>query len=105
MKSPSNEPIRPWGKALNPFEPVPVSGPASHQYVDFYADGLRGDDGSPMAQIARVIALRAPREKSCTLFSGYPGSGKTTELLRLNGALRQENQPAHVVYLEAENYL
>lgn len=67
-------------------------------YIDF--SSVRG--GEIIKEIARTIT-RSPNERTCQLFTGHIGCGKSTELLRLNTEL--ENQGFHVVYFESSQYL
>lgn len=44
---------------------------------------------------------------SCQLFTGFPGTGKTTELKRLHARLDSSKPPdaAHVLYIDVEEYI
>lgn len=78
-------------QAINPSEPVP---PDSPTYVE--CDAERGDT-SVIDELAMEI-LRG-EEKSCQLYSGHRGAGKSTELLRLKQYL--EAHGCFVVYFAA----
>jgi len=78
----------------NNFDPKPL--PAGHPaYVDFRA--LRGDE-DVVEELGRTV--RRSRELTYQLYSGYRGSGKTTELLRLKKDL--EDRKHIVVYFAAD---
>ncbi|MCB9764181.1 MAG: hypothetical protein H6739_30700 [Alphaproteobacteria bacterium] len=95
--------LRRWIRALKPDEPLGLRDP---RYVDLDEDGLRGRDGSCVEQLARSVLFRDPGEPSCFLFSGYPGTGKTTELRRLALQLEGvEGERSAVVFVDAEDYL
>lgn len=71
------------------------------RYVDLHALGVRGDDHSCMDFLYGTITLS---DNAChLLFSGFRGSGKTTELKRL--ARRFEDNDYNVVYIDTEEYL
>jgi predicted ATPase len=72
--------------------------PGEARYVDLTA--ARGGE-DPVLLMARTIAL-SPRQ-SVQLFSGFPGTGKTTELKRLRRALAHQGHD--VVLVDAEEYL
>lgn len=74
--------------------PLPPGDPA---YIPLY----RGDPGDPVAKLATTIEW-APNE-SAQLFSGFRGSGKSTELLRLQRDLLQKGY--QVVRCDMEDYL
>ena len=78
--------------AFNPFEPLPAGDP---KYVD--CQDVRGD-----ADILQEFGNRIQRAdtKTCQLYSGHRGAGKSTELLRLKQYL--ENRKFYVVYFAAD---
>jgi len=67
-------------------------------------DKVRGSNGpTSVDDIEQMISLRA---ESCQLFTGFPGSGKTTELKRLKQRLEDSKDlPTHVVYVDFEEYI
>lgn len=76
--------------------------PDDQRYVDFTALGLRGTDGDLVGKLRRNILLADGDENPRLLVSGYRGSGKTTELLRL----RQQLEVTHeVIYIDSDSYL
>ncbi|MCK4342091.1 MAG: hypothetical protein KAY37_10255 [Phycisphaerae bacterium] len=71
------------------------------RYVDLNGLGVRGTDHSCIEFLFEAVDLSdAP---SHLLFSGFPGSGKTTELKIL--ARNFENSNYNVVYINTEEYL
>lgn len=69
---------------------------------------VRGSDGrSCIDALAQTVRLRDPmRGATCQLFTGFPGSGKTTELRLLAARLREDKvTPTHVVLIDFEEYL
>lgn len=96
--------IQRWISSLRPE--LPLTDPNDARYIDLDEGGLRGSDGSCIEQLARAIVTRAPEEPSCLLLSGYPGTGKTTDLARLSQQLRALGETsAYVVVVDAERYL
>lgn len=81
-----------------PDEPVPASD-EHHFYVDFDALHLRGE--RCVDTLASTIAL--DDNPTCQLFTGFSGSGKSSELLRLRARLEQ--QQYLVVYIDALDVL
>ncbi|MBE9059759.1 AAA family ATPase [cf. Phormidesmis sp. LEGE 11477] len=78
----------------NAFTPTPLQ-PGDPAYVDCRA--VRGDE-DVVEDLGRTV--RRSREYTYQLYSGYRGSGKTTELLRLGEAL--EGRGHIVVYFAAD---
>jgi hypothetical protein len=78
--------------AFDPFQPLPVGDSA---YVD--CNAVRGD-GDILQAVGREILLSA--RKTCQLYAGHRGAGKSTELLRLQKHLN--DQGFFVVYFAAE---
>ena len=62
---------------------------------------MRG--GTIVEQLERTISRLSPDAPTCQLFTGHIGSGKSTELLRLQAQLQQ--QGFHVVYFESSKDL
>lgn len=78
--------------AFDPFRPLPAGDP---NYVD--CREVRGDEDILEDLGTR---LRRANQKTCQLYSGHRGAGKSTELLRLKQALEQ--QKFYVVYFAAD---
>lgn len=78
----------------NKFDPKPLQ-PGDPAYVDFRA--LRGDE-DVVEELGRTV--RRSNDLTYQLYSGYRGSGKTTELLRLKKDL--EDRGHIVVYFAAD---
>ena len=78
--------------AFDPFRPLPAGDPA---YVD--CTDVRGD-GDILEAVGREI-LYSDR-KTCQLYAGHRGAGKSTELLRLQQYLDEEG--FFVVYFAAD---
>jgi energy-coupling factor transporter ATP-binding protein EcfA2 len=79
--------------AFDPFEPLPAGSPA---YVDLRS--VRGD-GDILTDLGRRVNL-AKNKKTCQLYTGHRGVGKSTELLRLQEDLRSKGY--FVVYFAAD---
>lgn len=79
--------------AFDPFRPLPAGDP---NYVDCRA--VRGD-----GDILEELGTRLQRSnvKTCQLYSGHRGAGKSTELLRLKDDL--EKKKFFVVYFAADD--
>jgi hypothetical protein len=78
--------------AFDPFRPLPAGDP---NYVD--CREVRGD-GDILEDLG--IRLQRSNQKTCQLYSGHRGAGKSTELLRLKKSL--EEQKFYVVYFAAD---
>ncbi|MFN6099742.1 MAG: ATP-binding protein [Dolichospermum sp.] len=78
--------------AFDPFQPLPVGDSA---YVD--CNAVRGD-GDILQAVGTEILLSD--RKTCQLYAGHRGAGKSTELLRLQKHLN--DQGFFVVYFAAE---
>lgn len=64
---------------------------------------VRGDVAC-IDRLLRTITLS--ENESCQLFTGFPGTGKTTELKRLEAKLgASKDSPTHVVYIDFEDYV
>ncbi len=77
---------------FDPFRPLPAGDPA---YVD--CREVRGD-GDILVELGREILLSD--RKTCQLYAGHRGAGKSTELRRLQKHLNEEG--CFVVYFEAD---
>ncbi|PRQ10188.1 hypothetical protein [Enhygromyxa salina] len=92
----SDDELREWMNACDPKAPIPPSDP---RFVDFYRFAFEGEELSlrgedPDAGLATLAdAIELAGDTSCQLFSGFSGTGKSSELL----GLKQE--------LEAKGYL
>jgi len=84
-----------WFNRCRPDVPVPADDP-EHWYVDFDGQSLRGERCTATA--ASTINLAA--HPTCQLFTGFQGSGKTSELYRLIGVLERDEH--FVVYADAQ---
>ena len=78
--------------AFDPFRPLPAGDPT---YVD--CREVRGD-GDILKDLGNRIQLS--QSKTCQLYSGHRGAGKSTELLKLKQDL--ENNHFYVVYFAAD---
>ncbi|MEW6499107.1 MAG: ATP-binding protein, partial [Cyanobacteriota bacterium] len=78
--------------AFDPFRPLPAD---DEKYVD--CREVRGD-----GDILEDLGVRVQRSntKTCQLYSGHRGAGKSTELLRLKKSL--EEKKVYVVYFAAD---
>ena len=86
--------------ACNPSYTLAVANQEDRQYyIDF--SSVRG--GTIVEQLERTISRLSPDAPTCQLFTGHIGSGKSTELLRLQAQLQQ--QGFHVVYFESSKDL
>jgi hypothetical protein len=67
---------------------------------------VRGSDGaSCIDEIERTILFSEPTSALCQLFTGFPGSGKTTELRRLQKRLEDNKLvPLHVLIVDFQGY-
>jgi AAA ATPase domain len=79
--------------AFDPFQPLQAGDPA---YVDLRS--VRGD-GDVLTDLGRRVEL-AKAKKTCQLYTGHRGVGKSTELLRLQEDLRSKGY--FVVYFAAD---
>lgn len=81
------ENLRKWLAACKPFEPLDVGDP---RYFDFTATAtapsLRGPDHLEFLKDPIVLG----GSESCQLFSGFRGTGKSTELRKLKSELEDE---------------
>lgn len=93
--------MKPDGKFLKDFYNAVSNRPLEPddpRYVPLYDEALAGTD--PVAQLALAVERST---ESVRLFSGYRGTGKSTELRRLK---RQLEESGHLVFLcDMEHYL
>lgn len=97
--------LRKWIAALDPKEALSNLDP---RYVDLDAGpgARKGDGDSCTEELQRTILLSEVTGSSCQLFTGFPGSGKTTELNRLEKRFVQDHDdPTYVVRVDAEQYM
>ncbi len=101
MQLPIDE-LRRFVKHCDPSEPLS----ADHAfYVPLDADARGGDQGC-VGRLKRTLDLAGPLEQTCQLFTGFPGAGKTTELMRLQHALEADRSEAtRAVYIDFEQYI
>lgn len=94
--------VKNWLSACSPDQPIESKDP---RYVPLHAFktgggvvSLRGED--PILPVFDTITLSSA--KSCQLFSGYIGTGKSTELKRLAQLLKDKGYI--VLYSDAQHY-
>ena len=75
---------------LTKLKTVPIDGSNELLYVPL--DVVRGDDGAASTDVLWRTLVNT--DEACVLFSGFPGSGKTTELKRLRERLERTVDPA-----------
>ncbi len=67
-------------------------------------DEVRGGDGPTCVDLLEQMVVLS--DESCQLFTGFPGTGKTTELLQLEQRLNNASDlPTHVVYVDFDEYI
>jgi hypothetical protein len=86
-------------KACNPSHTLAYSNPDDRKYYIDFSD-VRGTN--LIQELRRTIDL-LPQERTCQLFTGHVGCGKSTELLKLKAEL--EGQDFFVVYFESSEDL
>jgi hypothetical protein len=88
-------------KQCDPFLPLAVGDP---RYVPL-------DQGTPVrGDVPAIDALSSKIQlsdaESCQLFTGFPGTGKTTELRRLEAYLADaKDLPTYTIYIDFEQYV
>lgn len=92
--------LRRYYKQCDPFLPLPAGHPA---YVAL-------DEGEPVRGHRTCIDVLfqtiAIADISCQLFTGFPGTGKTTELRRLEHRLNEaKDLPTLAIYVDFEEYV
>lgn len=86
----------------DPNRPLEAGSPL---YIPMDADPPVRGHKSCVETLRRTILLARGRE-SCQLFTGFPGTGKTTELRRLAAQLHEAAQPAtHTILIDFETYI
>ncbi|MEW6494129.1 MAG: P-loop NTPase fold protein [Cyanobacteriota bacterium] len=88
-------------RACKPDKTLDIGKDADKQYyIDF--SSVRG--GEIIEEVKQIITLSADDDdRTCQLFTGHIGCGKSTELLRLKAELEEED--FHVVYFESSQDL
>lgn len=87
-------------KRCDPLQPLE---PGDPMYVDFDAAPSTRGDTSCIDRLRETILLS---DESCQLFSGFPGTGKTTELQRLAGQFRADTEdPSHVTFIDFGEFI
>lgn len=90
--------LRRFVKQCDPLRPLEAGDPL---YVPL--DDVRGTV-SCVDALFRTVALS--ETESCQLFTGFPGTGKTTELKRLARRLSEaKDTPTHTIYVDFEEYV
>lgn len=90
----------------NPEEPLVREDDPLYEPLD-QGEPVRGSgDLSCIDELAQTIRLLEPTGATCQLFTGFSGSGKTTELRRLKARFEADKlTPTHVVFVNFEEYL
>jgi hypothetical protein len=93
------EDLRTFLRQCDPNDPLKGQ---DRRYVPL--DDVRGGDSMTCVDtLEQNIALL---EESCQLFTGFPGTGKTTELRQLEDRLsRSKDLPTYVIYVNFEDYV
>lgn len=92
--------LRRYYKQCDPFLPLPAGHP-SYVALD-EGEPVRGDR-TCIDVLYNTIAIS---EISCQLFTGFPGTGKTTELKRLEHRLNEaKDVPTAAIYVDFEEYI
>jgi hypothetical protein len=85
-----------FSQSCNPSHTLAIANPEDRQYyIDFAT--VRG--ANVIQELARTITKLSPNQRTCQLFTGHIGCGKSTELRRLEAELQA--QGFHVVYFES----
>ncbi|MEM8639757.1 MAG: ATP-binding protein [Cyanobacteria bacterium P01_G01_bin.54] len=87
---------RAFYRAVNPTNTEGLVKPEDQKYYTDFSE-VRGAD--LIDELKTKISFFSPDDPTCTLFTGYIGCGKSTELVRLKQELEQER--FHVVYFES----
>ena len=98
--------LRRFIKACNPDEPLGIADEARYVAFDEGTPVRGSDHQSCIEALFEVVDSAEPQEETCQLFSGFSGSGKTTELYRLKKRFDEAGDtPTHCVYVDFEKYL
>lgn len=93
------ETLRQFVRQCDPAAPLSGEDPRYVELRDVRGEG----EMNSVDRLAQTIFLL---DQSCQLFTGYPGTGKTTELRRLQKKLDDaKDTPTHVVYVPFEQYI
>jgi hypothetical protein len=85
---------------VRPIDPTDAS--EGLLYFPFHKEPGRPRGRDPVADLRNTIVL-LPHQETCQLFSGFQGTGKSTELRRLSGELTQIGFP--VLFVEGGRYI
>ena len=88
-------------QACNPTRPLQLASDTLDERYFINFSQVRG--GDVVQELGRTITMLAGDRPTTQLFTGHVGSGKSTELRRLEKRLRQEN--FHVVYFQSDQDL
>jgi hypothetical protein len=100
--TPSLADLQRFVDGCDPNRPLDAGSPL---YIPLDADPPVRGRISCIDALARTIQLTPGRE-SCQLFTGFPGTGKTTELKRLAAKLHEAARPsAYALYIDFEEYI
>jgi len=97
--------LRQFIKACDPLLPL---NPGDSAYVELdQGVPVRGSGGAACIDaLQATVDLSEPTEATCQLFSGFSGSGKTTELRRLKVRFEEDRTTAtHVTFVNADEYI
>lgn len=87
--------------AYNNCKPEESLAVGDSRYVDFSERGVRGNDGDIVEELFDAVIISD--QATHLLMSGFRGSGKTTELRRLEKKLQENDCP--VIFVDVEDYL
>lgn len=85
---------------VRPIDPANIA--EGYLYFPFHKEPGRPRGRDPVADLRNTIVL-LPHQETCQLFSGFQGTGKSTELRRLSGELQQYGFP--VLFVEGGRYI
>jgi hypothetical protein len=98
--------IQKYTALCDPEQPLSRPDHPLYEPLDKGAPVRGGDVLSCMEAIGQTIRRQEATAATCQLFTGFPGSGKTTELHRLKAALEADKvSPTHVVFVDCEKYI
>jgi hypothetical protein len=97
--------IRRYIALCDPDQPLVRPDDPLYEPLD-QGDPVRGGGRSCIEHLAQRIQIRGPTDATCQLFTGFLGSGKTTELRRLKTRLEADKLvPTHVVFVSFEDHI
>lgn len=82
--------------------PLDPTGPDQSLYCPFHKEPGKPRGRDPIEDLKSTIDL-SPEKGTSQLFSGFQGTGKTTELRRLEGSLQKDG--LDVLFVEGEKYI